>query len=339
MNNQANRRGVVELCEPFLVNAAIFVGLILIDIFNSQNNLIPFHAIAGIVITLLTLALCKYNYNVIAWMFAIIPGVFLIITTAYYISKSRLYMAIEDTVENAYKTTAGGVKYVANRVGTAADVIGTNVSQFSDQAVANMNSINAYGTGLSTSAADAWNNIFQAQVNAGVDPAKAAVVATAAAGSPSVGTPEATTAAQAIATAPSVTMKGEYTYLCGDGTDPKSAPPESMADQCKYVSQQCSASTDPDCYDKLIGVVNAPATCLGLLATGGVAPSYTARNNCLACDPTLDSEALKLCRCTAMNNCPTAVMPSAAGTLAAPQAAMPVAATAQAFTNYRGTGY
>ena len=327
----------LALCQPFLVNAAIFTGLILVDVFNSQKDLIPFHAVIGIILTLLTLVLCSYNYAALSWVLAIVPGIFLAISGIYALTQNRYFIAAERGIGRVYDTTLNVANKVRNELG-----------EWSDQAVDSVNSINTYGqqayketsAGLRDTVGsinNAWNRAFNAQVEAGVDPAKAAVIASAATGTtPDAGTAAAATASAAIASAPSVTITGEYLYLCGDGTDPKSAPPDSMADQCKYVNQQCASSADPDCYDKLIGVVNAPSVCLGMLATGGTAPSYNARNNCLACDPKLDPDSLKLCRCTAMNTCPTSVMGSTAGMVAAPAAAMPVAATAQAFTNYGG---
>jgi len=358
-NGRPKRSITVQFCEPFLINAAVFTGLILVDAMNNKNDLIPFHAVTGIIITILTIVLCNYDLNALSWALAIIPSIFFLLTTLYAISQSKVFIAAEKGIEDIYTSAREKAIYAANQASSLANTLGNDVVYAAQQANAGVNYINKYGqntynaagetlASAGKSVGDAWNSVFNAQVKAGVDPAKAAVVATAAAGSPA-GTPAATTATAAIATASSVTIKGEYEYLCGNGTDPKSAPPDSMAESCKNVSQQCAGSKDPDCKDKLIGVVSIPAVCLGMLATGGTAPSYTSRNNCLACDPKLSSEALKLCRCTAMNNCPTStpVVPAAVpaavpavpttgpvGATIVPRGVPSVATTAQAFTDF-----
>jgi uncharacterized membrane protein len=374
-NNGRPRRSVtVQFCEPFLVNAAVFTGLIIVDALNNKNDLIPFHAVTGIIITVLTIVLCNYDLLALSWALAVIPSIFFLLTTLYAISQSKTFIAAEQGLGNIFGAARDKITY-------AADTIGDTVGYAARQATAGVDYVNRYGqntynaagqtiSSAGKSVGDAWNSVFNAQVKAGVDPAKAAVVATATAGAPAAGTAAATTATAAIATAPSVTVKGEYLYICGDGVDPKTAAPSSMAESCKYVSQQCSGSKDPDCYDKLIGVVSVPAVCLGMLATGGMPPSATARNNCLACDPNLDAEALKKCRCTAMNNCPTStpvvapvttgtaagagatmvaavpatgapvvattvpVSAAPVGTVSVPRAVVPVAQSAQPFTNY-----
>ena len=67
-SNMPGRRSMnVIFYEPVAANAAIFVALIILDIINKNNAIIPFHSVAGIVITLMTLALCRYNYLMAAW--------------------------------------------------------------------------------------------------------------------------------------------------------------------------------------------------------------------------------------------------------------------------------
>jgi len=284
---------------------AIFIGLIVIDGMNQRNDLIPFHAIAGIIITLVTLGLCNYGLSLIAWVLAIGPGLFLIVTTLYSISKSTLFITTKKSIGDLFNAT------------------GDTISYLSDEALSRVESINKYGqttyketgkaiSSAGTSIGDSWNSLFNAKVATGMDPAKAAVQTTAEVGAPVAGTAADNTAKVALATSPSVTITGEYTYLCGNGIDARSVPPASMAESCKYVNQQCTGSTDPKCRDKLIGVVSVPAVCLGMLATGGAAPSYAARDNCLACNDAYDSKSttytadLAKCRCEAMGNCPTA---------------------------------
>jgi hypothetical protein len=92
----------LEFYEPVAANAAIFVALIAIDLFNKTNSLIPVHAIAGIIITLATLYLCRYNYLTVAWIFAIVPGLFLLFTFLNAASKNQYVIDAENSIKNAY---------------------------------------------------------------------------------------------------------------------------------------------------------------------------------------------------------------------------------------------
>ena len=343
-NNRGNgRRSVsmtMEFYEPVAANAAIFVALIVLDLFNKTNSLIPVHSIAGILITLATLALCRYNYLGAAWAFAIIPALFLIVSFLMAASKNKYVIDAENSIASAYNTAAADVKYGYNtaaadlsyagdQVQKGYNVVASDVDYIADQAQKDVNYLNTAGTNTYTSASqtlkntgssisnlfgisqdpqsisDAWLKAYGAAMKAGLSSASAAVAATAVVGSaPPDGTAAAAVAANLGSSTNQVTISGEFVYLCGDGSK-TSIPGTGLADSCKYITQACLNSSDAACADTLAGVLSAPAVCLGSLATGGTPPSSSARDNCLACDPSLAPVDLNACRCAAMGNCPS----------------------------------
>ena len=244
----------------------------------------------------------------IAWVFALLPGIFLIATFLSAASKNQYVIDLGNTLQSAYGNVVDTVDYVYDEVQEDVDYLneaGANIytsatNTFSRAGSSVNNLFNASDDPESIS--NAWLKAYGAARKANLDEGSSAVAATAVIGR----VPPADTAAAIILSSikskvDNITISGEYLYVCGDSN---SSPTTSLANQCQYVSQQCKGSPDPACRDKLIGVVGVPAVCLGKLATGGRAPSNSARDNCLACDTTLPAEELNTCRCTAMDNCP-----------------------------------
>jgi hypothetical protein len=331
-NNRGNtgssngRRSVsmsMQFYEPVAANAAIFVAIVVLDLFNKTNALIPVHASAGVVITLMTLALCRYNYITVAWLFAIIPALFLFISFLMAASKNQYVIAAENTIASAYKTGAEDVNYIANQAAKTYKTV-------ADEAVKDVNYLNSQGSvvydnskktiggvgdsignlfGISqdpASISNAWLKAYGAASKAGLDQGSAALAATSIVGSsPDKDTPAGIFLAGIKTQANSTTVSGEFVYLCGDGG--KIPPSSVLAEQCKYVNAQCKPD-DFACKDKLIGVINIPAVCLGALASGGKAPKVEARDSCLACmtkpGPTDPTYANCLCVGMGNSNCP-----------------------------------
>jgi hypothetical protein len=249
----------LEFCEPVIANAAIFVLLIILDLWTQANSLIPIHAIAGIVAVLMTFALCRSSYVALSWGLVIIPAVFLIISFINAAQKSATVQALGTNLKYAYDKTAAGVRYGVDTVDYGYDALSDRVS-----------SLNAAGQKSLSSLSNAWMTSYNALVNSGVKPAEAAVAATAENGKPPAGSAAATTAAASGANTTRTVVKGEYKYLC----DP--APTDAtLAAAC----QKCGADENPD---KCISVISVNAVCLGNVAKGDP-PSSAKRDACLAC--------------------------------------------------------
>ena len=322
-NGNSSRRSLsFEFCEPVAANAAIFVALIILDVFNNNKEIIPVHAVGGILITLMTLALCRYGFHWAAWAFAIAPAIFLVVTFLYAASKNTYVIAAQDRVSWAAGKVVDTAKYTTDQSG-----------KIFNKAVSDVNYINesASGTfkGVGDSISNTWNAFFNSAKVQGKSDAAAAVVATAATGgTPPAGTAAGAMAAAAIPTGTTVAIKGEFNYLCGDGSA-QSIPKGKWAEDCKKVRDLCSGKSDVNlCRDESISILDTPAVCLGGLPSGGAPPPYDKRDACLAC-PTDNKtkEQIDKCRCTALGNCP-AVTITATVANAAP------AGRVSAFTDY-----
>ena len=313
MNGRVNGRRAVsmsmEFYEPVAANAAIFVALIAIDLYNKDNTLIPVHAVGGVIITLATLYLCRYNYLTAAWIFAILPGLFLLFTFLNAASKNQYVIDAGNAIEDAYEYTRDNVTYGVKKAYDTVDHVYDEAQEFVED-------VNTYGVKKSSSISDAWMKAFGVAKTNGLEGGAAAIAATAAVGSaPPVGTESAAKAKEVMSSTNSTTVKGEYLYICGDGG--KRLPFEKAAALCTRVSNECAkvAVADQDaCKDKGASYYLTPAVCLGSLATGGAPPKDDARNECLRCDTdTMTGDELNFCRCTAMGTCPDLAAPVVAG--------------------------
>jgi hypothetical protein len=282
-----------EICEPVAVNAGVFIVILLLDLYNRQKSLIPVHAIAGVLITLLTLALCRYNYTTAAWIFALLPALFLIVSFLMTVGKNSFFIAAKDKIGSAWDATEDTIGNIYNK------------------SVDKVNSLNASGENIykhvRDDVSDLWLALYNASVGSGTSPQKAAIQATAQVGAPKTGSPaEAVATAAAMVAAPATatatatvteTIAGEFEYMCiPSPTDAATAA------ACNACAKE-HGTTDKAALDKCIGSqAPAPAVCLGTLATGGVAPSSKKRDECIACtDPKKTTDEQNACRACAMN--------------------------------------
>jgi hypothetical protein len=72
-----------SICLPTIATAAEFIALILLDLFRHDYDLIPKHAIFGVIITALTNILCEYGMTLAAWGFFILPYIIILIGWFY----------------------------------------------------------------------------------------------------------------------------------------------------------------------------------------------------------------------------------------------------------------
>lgn len=302
MNGRTNGRRAVsmsmEFYEPVAANAAIFVALIAIDIFNKNNALIPVHAVGGVIITLMTLYLCRYNYLTVAWIFAILPGLFLLFTFLNAASKNQYVIDAGNAIEDAYEYTRDNVTYGVKKAYDTVDYVYDEAQEFVED-------VNTYGVKKSSAISDAWMKAFGTAKANGSTEGEAAVAATAVVGSAPAGTEAAAKAKEAAPSANKTIIKGEFLYICGNG-DKNDLPPLGLTEQCLNITNGCKGEPDEEaCKDKAVSYLAIPAACLGALATGGTPPNKQARDACLACDPMKSTgDELNLCRCDALGNCP-----------------------------------
>jgi hypothetical protein len=289
----------MEFYEPVAANAAIFVALIAIDIFNKNNSLIPGHAVGGVIITLMTLYLCRYNYLTVAWIFAILPGLFLLFTFLNAASKNQYVIDAGNALEDAYEYTRDNVTYGVKKAYDTVDYVYDEAQEFVED-------VNTYGVKKSNSISDAWMKAFGTAKANGSTEGEAAVAATAVVGSAPAGTEAAAKAKEVAPSADKTIVKGEYLYLCGNG-DGNNGPTPTLSEQCVIAFNNCKTASDKEaCMDKEVSNLAIPAVCLGSLATGGKAPTRDQLSKCLDCstDTTKTIEGLNSCRCAAMGNCP-----------------------------------
>jgi hypothetical protein len=289
----------MEFYEPVAANAAIFVALIAIDIFNKNNALIPVHAVGGVIITLMTLYLCRYNYLTVAWIFAILPGLFLLFTFLNAASKNQYVIDAGNALEDAYTYTRDNVTYGVNKAYDTVDYVYDEAQEFVED-------VNTYGVKKSNSISDAWMKAFGTAKANGSTEGEAAVAATAVVGSAPAGTEAAAKAKEAAPSANKTIIKGEYLYLCGNG-DVDNGPTPSLAEHCLKAYNKCKDAPNKEaCGDEEVSDLTIPAVCLGSLATGGKAPSRDKLNKCLDCsnDSNKTIDELNSCRCETMGTCP-----------------------------------
>jgi hypothetical protein len=67
------------LCTPTIATAAIFVSLLFVDLLRHDYELLPGHAVAGVVSVLLMGVLCEYGASLAAWGLLLLPFVILLI--------------------------------------------------------------------------------------------------------------------------------------------------------------------------------------------------------------------------------------------------------------------
>jgi hypothetical protein len=72
-----------DICLPTLATAAQTIGVILLDLFRHDYDLVPKHAILGTIITGLTNILCQKGMILAAWGLFVIPYIVLLIAWIY----------------------------------------------------------------------------------------------------------------------------------------------------------------------------------------------------------------------------------------------------------------
>lgn len=348
--NMSNMK--LEYFEPVLANVAIFIALIVLDIFNNTKSLIPVHAIAGIVITLGTLALCRYGYVMIGWISALLPGLFLLVSFLYAASKNEYVISAGNSVKSVFNQAYDTVDYAGDQAWYAYEEARKKADMLANYAVKQVDSLNRAGSRFVTDSSESWDSMVRRLTADGVPKDQAAAAATAAKGAAPAGSTVAEEVRQSIASGNTSFIKGEYDYLCG--TSAETTPSDTdLLKSCTKCHTECMDSTDVNCKDKCTSKnVKINLLCLGGLSLGYTAPSAAQRDNCISCirNPPETADEKAMCFCSAMNNCPTKTVAelSAIPPAAAAPAAETVTGTegvqtfmnySQAFTNYRGGSY
>ena len=63
---------------PVMVTSAIFLSLIILDLFRHEYKYLPVHAVIGFFSMLLMSVLCEQNHRFFAWLILLIPFVLII---------------------------------------------------------------------------------------------------------------------------------------------------------------------------------------------------------------------------------------------------------------------
>ena len=163
-SNTPGRRSMnLTFYEPVAANAAIFVALIILDVINKNNALIPFHSVAGIVITLMTLALCRYNYLMAAWGFVILPAAFFIVSSLIAISQNKYVIDLKANVADAYgsvsRNVAAGYDKVENAVESGYNTAVNAYDWVEDTATDTVSYLNNAGQDMSSSIGDEYHTL------------------------------------------------------------------------------------------------------------------------------------------------------------------------------------
>jgi hypothetical protein len=298
-NSQVGRRSFsMDFYEPVAANAAIFVALIVLDLFNKTNELIPAHATVGILITLATLALCRYNQIMLAWVFAAIPALFLVISFFMALSKNSYVLAAKDAISAGYgKLKKGaisvidGVRYVANEAGELVEDTNEAVARGYESGrgqLAQVGSTIASYTGKSDAAKnEEWKAEYDGHIKDGKTPLNAAMATLGKYGSPpsvGYGADQLQILRDGTSTDTGSIIEGEFNYLCsGTAENPI---PKQIAESCATISKMCAnkyGESKKKCLDSGVSILDTPAICLGGLVTGAEPLSMKMRNVCLTC--------------------------------------------------------
>jgi len=268
--NQGNSRAAprsftLQICDPVIVNAGVFITYIALDFYNANNKMVPVHAVIGIVITILLLVLCKNNMVALAWIVSLVPAIFVAAALIYAFTSNKYVISAGDLLGRGIDQAGSAASAVGKNLEYGYNTVYKAGSEFDQTA------LNTYKKG-----SNAWNSVFNDQIAAGSTPAAAAVAATAAtSGTP----PEVKSGAKdTVDAVNSVVVNGEYTYLCGANGEGGNA---ALSESCKVAYQICKG--DPLCQDRQVSTLAINAICLGGLATGGAPPPNDKRDACLAC--------------------------------------------------------
>ena len=319
-----NGRGVnarksvsLDFYEPVVVSGGAFVFLVIIDLINKNSDLIPVHSVAGVVITGLTLLLCRNNNMSAAWVMAAISSFFLLVTFWVALNQNQSVIdfkawvggsvrkfkkdviwaltELDESITNTYNSVSSSLAALE------AQAIGLTTG-FNDALLKGKDSLtDAYNS--ATFSSSAWEAVYNKELRGNPTatppilpstPANALKFANAAKGEPPVGT-RAYEIADAINKAGPIVTLGEYNYIClgKDSANPSVAP--GMLELC--ASCGAASVTDKDsCIAK--DKNPPPLACLGGLINSAspVMPDNNRRDNCVSCNtmisPSTDKKGL-----------------------------------------------
>ena len=370
-----NGRGVnarksvsLDFYEPVVVSGGAFVFLVIIDLINKNSELIPVHSVAGVVVTVLTLLLCRNNNMSAAWVMAALAAFFLLVTFWVALNQNQSVIdfkawvggsvrkfkkdiiwaltELDDSITDTYNSVSGSLAWLESKA------TGT-VSSWNDQLTGLGNSVKQKYSDL-TFNDDGWKKIYESEVKGGKSPAAALITANLAFGTPPLNTKSRTIANEINASMPIVTV-GEFSYMCKNGTIH-----ESVRKLCGLCSgDDTKADKRDECLARTENMPPPPLACLGTLSDKTTTPPTTAqRDACLDCvtktytdgdskGKLLSNEDVEKCRNAVIVGKPwppvnevvsefTNYSGSPAGTIGGSAAADPVAGTAAPFTNYAG---
>ncbi len=100
-------------CRPGLVTVAIFIAIVVIDLFKQEYSYIPAHVLLGIVASLLMYTLCSVGVGIVAWILLILP--FLLIGFGYLIYSIRRHEKTVAAKQQLLSTESKPAPYVSSR--------------------------------------------------------------------------------------------------------------------------------------------------------------------------------------------------------------------------------
>lgn len=298
-----NGRGVnarksvsLDFYEPVVVSGGAFVFLVIIDLINKNSDLIPVHSVAGVVITGLTLLLCRNNNMSAAWVMAAISSFFLLVTFWVALNQNQSVIdfkawvggsvrkfkkdviwaltELDESITDTYNSVSGSLAWLE------AKAIGATTG-FNDSLLSTQKQVQgAFGIGKFNSGE--WEAVYKTAVDGGSTPGNAVKIANSIKGEPVAGTKAYDIAEAAVKAGPIVTQN-EYNYICigNDTANPSVAP--GMLELCA----SCGAGSVTD-KDRCIATARNPPPlgCLGglIYSDNQVMPTNERRDECISCN-------------------------------------------------------
>jgi hypothetical protein len=99
LNNIAANAGTpLTFCTPILVSAAIFIAIVVLDLFQKEYEYVLGHIVWGIIATLLISILCQKGMGFAAWVLLFVPVILILL--------GLLYVKIEEQRKERAKVKA-----------------------------------------------------------------------------------------------------------------------------------------------------------------------------------------------------------------------------------------
>jgi len=348
----------LDFYEPVVVSGGAFVFLIIIDLVNKNSELVPVHSVAGVVITGLTLLLCRNNNMSAAWIMAILASLFLLVTFWVALNQNQSVIDFKEWVGSSVrkfkKDIIWALTELDDNITKTYNKVSSSLAWLEAKATGTVSSLNKklVDTSRSLTFEDSkWKAFYEAEVKAGKTPAAALKTANLAFGSPPLNTNSRKIADEVVAAMPIITA-GEYQYMCANGT-----VHESVRTLCNLCGGTGTPADERDeCIARTESQPKPPLVCLGALSDRNKTPPTVAyRDACLDCatrkyadGPSkgvlLSAADVESCRKATIvgEKWPPEVgeftnyTGSTAGIIGGSAAAAPVAGTAAPFTNYMG---